>query len=105
MSTARRRLLGHGPQQPRTATAVTRDAQPHVRAVDADVDRTPLRLDVGLDDEFARFRGLRRLPRQKRCRRLGRACPPALSCADSPRAPGGLPTFGHTFETTMKPTM
>ncbi|MFJ9620024.1 hypothetical protein [Streptomyces noursei] len=56
MSTPRRRPLGHGPQQPTTATAVPRDAQPHVRAVDADVDRTPLQLGTGLDDQLAHYR-------------------------------------------------
>ncbi|GAA2686825.1 hypothetical protein [Streptomyces lunalinharesii] len=56
MSTTRRRPLGHGPQQTHTAATVARDVQPHVRAVEADVDRTPLRLGIGLDDELARLR-------------------------------------------------
>ncbi|MER7988040.1 hypothetical protein ABTY53_21010 [Streptomyces noursei] len=58
MSSSRRRRLGHGPQQPTSAAAVVRDLQPHVHAAAADVDRAPLWLDVGLDDELVRFRDL-----------------------------------------------
>ncbi|MFE3654102.1 hypothetical protein ACFXO2_41100 [Streptomyces sp. NPDC059152] len=57
MSTARRRPLGHGPQHHDTTTADTsRELQPHVRAADADVEMTPMRLAAGLDDDLAHFR-------------------------------------------------
>ncbi|PJN36694.1 hypothetical protein CG747_32775 [Streptomyces sp. CB02959] len=57
MSTARCRPLGHGPQQhAATAADTAREPQLHVRAVDADVDLTPMRFAAGLDDDLVRFR-------------------------------------------------
>ncbi|MFE3775546.1 hypothetical protein, partial [Streptomyces sp. NPDC059122] len=49
--------LGHGPQQhAATAAHTSRELQPRVRAVDADVDLPPMRLAAGLDDDLAHFR-------------------------------------------------
>ncbi|MFB6603672.1 hypothetical protein ACFCXR_28885 [Streptomyces noursei] len=57
MSTARRRPLGHGPQQhAATATDTAREPQAHVRAVDADVDQPPMHLAAGLNDDLVRYR-------------------------------------------------
>ncbi|WP_411126314.1 hypothetical protein [Streptomyces sp. x-19] len=58
MSSTRRRPLGHGPQQhAATATAnEPREPQPRVRAVDADIELTPMRLTAGLDDDLTHFR-------------------------------------------------
>ncbi|MEW1678116.1 hypothetical protein [Streptomyces noursei] len=57
MSTTRRRPLGHGPQPHGTTTAdEPRKFQPHVSAVDADVELPPMRLATGLDDDLAQYR-------------------------------------------------